>query len=789
MKVLFYNIKDFLKREQPATINKSAVLTIFLIISASLYLKGQDIKFKDIYPLIESGKSDEAFPFLKEFLKEEPDNPGANLQMAMIYEDRFHKCQPLLQFQVAMENANEAKIYYLKASLLVDEKEIKKNGKKYYTNLATRDNRGKTEVDFYRVRKKIDSAYIEIDNFIRNVPIIYGLFSEAVRDYNNANKIFMGINAKYRSPDLMLLLYSDGLKDSLEELKTEYDSSIFMIRRYLKSSENYPVTNYKQRLEIRKIIQYRIDGIETKHNFLSEEIVFWDYGSWVDEFLNSNNSDFSEFRKQILSYEDKLDKSLNLLKDPETAAGQSINLVHPDRGLIQKIRSYDNHSVIIPLLDYKEKKQNLLFNSIMTYKNTSNTVVSKNYKAILYCYSNNIRQALVCDSILQNAEGLASEENLKKYEDQIDKYYYGINGINKYFQNEHEFLKKQIVDYSERIGKILNNDFEDSQFESEPQSVIYQGRNVSIARNLPDSINIPADIYYTSQSLISPDTTVFIGGIVRPKTKKNQNVVFLAKANIYNSVDWLQTYLITPDMLDSATTANIKTQNISFFNQRSSVMTIIPNGCALVISVFDTVKQNIYNILKIVDREGNEVFSGLIKTNAVPRMMKYDEQNNSLVIIFRGNCRLNNSTEKETVFINSIDMDGKKLWDQQFDLAGDLAGFAFVKDGFLLSGNYKQLVDPKGYEYKKSDDDRQTNIFLYKFGMTGDFRDQKHIHSTNPYQLYKMIKVNDLAINLECLPGKILNGSNKSRKIMKDVINILADSDLHLINSEINLQD
>src|SRR5690348_2999562 len=109
-------------------------LLIFLISAAY----GQKVKYKDIYGLLSTKQYEQAEPFLKQYLKENIDNPNAYLYMGFILQDKASKNDVLKQTKIAVANMDSAIMYYGKASKILDEREVRKN-KEYYETYNRRD--------------------------------------------------------------------------------------------------------------------------------------------------------------------------------------------------------------------------------------------------------------------------------------------------------------------------------------------------------------------------------------------------------------------------------------------------------------------------------------------------------------------------------------------------------------------------------------------------------------------------------------------------------------------------
>ena len=73
-------------------------LLLFLISAAW----GQKVKYKDIHALLSSKQYEQAEPFLKRYLRENPDEPSALLFMGNIFQDKASKNDVLRQTAVAI---------------------------------------------------------------------------------------------------------------------------------------------------------------------------------------------------------------------------------------------------------------------------------------------------------------------------------------------------------------------------------------------------------------------------------------------------------------------------------------------------------------------------------------------------------------------------------------------------------------------------------------------------------------------------------------------------------------
>lgn len=87
----------------------------------------QSVKYKDIAPIIETTSDEYALSVLKEFIVTNLDHPAANLKIATLYLKQAQETDPLIEFTKMQALAEEAKQRLFKASLVIDDKEVKKN--------------------------------------------------------------------------------------------------------------------------------------------------------------------------------------------------------------------------------------------------------------------------------------------------------------------------------------------------------------------------------------------------------------------------------------------------------------------------------------------------------------------------------------------------------------------------------------------------------------------------------------------------------------------------------------
>ena len=361
----------------------------------------QDLKYKDIYPYISSGRLTEAEPLLTDYLKSDPDNASANLQLALIYENRFKSYDPIGQYKEVIRNAEDAKTYFLKAGLLIDEKEIRRNGDKYYTNLARPDEKGRPEVTYQHVKSVIDSAFIDIDHYLRSVPDVYSNYISAVKYYRNAYDSYLMLNGNYRDISDLYFQYNNATDKKLLQIKQDYDSCQFFLKKFLQATEIFPLHQYQQTLQVGNIENFKLDGLEPSPDFMDSIISISDYGAWAAKTRKNYNSEFKPVIDGLLTAEESLNTKLEILSDPQKALQSSATPVDPDWDLIHKISGYDATSLAAGIMIYQVSKQHILHEKLFEQKLSRDTSMQISKEVFLVYYSKLFSLCQKADSTLE----------------------------------------------------------------------------------------------------------------------------------------------------------------------------------------------------------------------------------------------------------------------------------------------------------------------------------------------------------------------------------------------------
>jgi len=721
---------------------KQFLIFVGLIIYCNITYS-QKLKYKDIYPLILAENYPEVVPHLKNFLLSEPDHPSANLQLAIIYEKRYKGYHPLLDFESTIRNVDLAKKYYLKARLLVDEKEIRKNGNKFYTNVVTGEN---TEPNYPRIRQKIDSAIFEIDRFINYAPEIYNNYIKSISFHNLAMEDYRQVNENYYNLNELYLFFNEDLNKTLIQLKSNYDSCIYYFDVYLQSSDNYPMPDTPQSYVLKLIQLYRIDGLVPLTDFHTQKIIFWNYGHWVDQVLHVVNKEIIPLRNTLESIIEKLRVDYNRQTKSNNLNFSDNILIDMIQDLFPNLKKYDPDSIVIPLIYYLWYKKNLLFQ--IKWEEDKKIRISNNVfieNQLIY-YNQLMTELYVCDSLINSVNKLNLVLEKNKYEQFIEKYFEGKDGFTNYIIDEKKFIEKMKAAYAEKIRDsfqyIIQGDNDSVKF------IEFKKQQIPLYVNVPDSINMINTDLYTSQIFYTPDSSVYVGGLTRPKSRNNGIKFFLGRVERNAEVVWFKIEEFSEEMFESIVDSDNTKPEKKIFDIIHGEMEMTPLGLGLVLSARDRISGKLYNIFKLIDEEGEELKSANIKVETVIRILKYHEKTDSFILSFQGDDLNIDTRQPEEIQILMIDNLSKEIWRKKMIISGNVTDIVDYNEGYLIFGNCSAIKIQDEPDQILTSVDQEVLPFVYSLNNEGEYAGF-HVYSfDHPIFIGRVLKITDDGIHL-----------------------------------------
>lgn len=270
-----------------------------------------------------------------------PQKPHVYYLMANINYELQKKEHPLVNYEERRRMLYDARVYYGNCRAYMNNDKI--NGTMYGL-LA--DEKGKvSEGQLYNwLSAKIDSLALWMDD----LDSLYERYGTMVGRYDQCVQLFSQYMTKYdREKDALLMM--DSLDEKLlAELSENAKKLPADIKAYEEALKKVEIEGYHPTFNFRPISYFRVEGL-TCSDFLSNDIVLWNYAQWTEDFMRE------EAKVQKLKAELKTESNmLDGKTDFETALKENTLLLN-------RIRQYDETSVIADFVHYEYMVDELIY--------------------------------------------------------------------------------------------------------------------------------------------------------------------------------------------------------------------------------------------------------------------------------------------------------------------------------------------------------------------------------------------------------------------------------------------
>ncbi len=336
------------------------IFLLFLIV-AVLPAAAQKVKYKDIYALLSTKQYDQAEPFLKTYLKENPDNPNAYLFMGTIYNEKIANDDILTQTDRAIQHMDSAILYYDKAQKLLTDKEIKKN-KEYYESYNKRDlSTGEFGVKLDYVQFDIEKRITGLREQIDKIKMVKYYFTSAESLYKRSQEVFLVIQQGYPGYRELYLRADEATIKNLSALALRFDSCTKAFENYKVSLSNYGKTRYNQKWSLQDIENFKADGQATT-DFYKEDVRVWDYKTFANQVLIVIDKEVKPVQDNLVKYDMEINKlKATLEKDTVSVKAELAKLMQAS--MSDQLKKFDSSP--LPLDVFALKIADLAYKSTL----------------------------------------------------------------------------------------------------------------------------------------------------------------------------------------------------------------------------------------------------------------------------------------------------------------------------------------------------------------------------------------------------------------------------------------
>jgi hypothetical protein len=664
-------------------VNKNTMIRKFilclLIQSVAWCAVGQQ-NYKTIYENIKTMKDYEAFQILfayqsattsKEFV-----NVNGYYQMGLIMQRMMRQYDPFLQPMNTRQCITDTRTYLSLALHYLTEKDVKANGK-YYQDSPT-------PLTFVNIKKDMEKRIKDVEEYDKYFEQNTLFLTRGTLKYNTCIETFAGINAQNSRLNDLYFLADNTLKENLNILQVNFDSTLYYVEKLKSSLEEYPMAGYKVNYSLSPVSVYRLHGLVAA-NFIGQEVRLWDFTSWVNSFKEVLNADVAFLYKKAGEEYKTNSNYIEILKrseKPDITADYAVNPI-----VINKIYKYDFNSVVAPLLIYQEDKIKFLYHNIdnlidFRLSETNNVAKSNSY------YYNLITKKQLMDAALKLTATKVSPEAIKKYKDFFDANYKGANGFDTYLKEEasenDKLLKTALNTYKKNVWETLSPD--------QSRVIPYSNTVLHTTVISPDSVKTEGYFIHSKSPL--PNKKVFVAGSY---INSNSIIAFVALLNEVSDVEWLKT-------LDKTGDKNYGVLTSEADNGFATVVTAV-NGTETV------------NYIYLLDNNGNVKKNIKLASAAIPRKLMYDDISQTFLLAFKGNSFMPYIVGKDVLQLYKLNADLSPGWQKDLPFTGYFSNVIKTNDRFYVYGAYTTITD--GDKTLATGGDK-INAFVYVVNPSGD---------------------------------------------------------------------
>ncbi|NOT76481.1 MAG: hypothetical protein HOP08_16255 [Cyclobacteriaceae bacterium] len=302
--------------------NIKSLLSAFLLITLSSAAFGQKIKYKDLFVLLNAKQYDQAEPFLKKFVKENPEHLNASLYLGIVYQEKAAKMDMLKETKALVTNLDSAVFYFDRVNKGMTEKELSRN-EEYYEIYSRRNFRtGKFDITLSDAKLDLETRLKLKERGAMIVAMKYQLTS-ASNAYYHAQKRFTDIQKSYPSRKELLLRADEKLVTDLGHIAQAYDSCHMSFNDYKATAQALDKTGYNQDLDPQNIVDFKKDG-DSPADFYKDDLKIWDFKRWSLESLEFIEKEMTPMKDNLVAMDGEINALQQKLKKDSTSVKKDL---------------------------------------------------------------------------------------------------------------------------------------------------------------------------------------------------------------------------------------------------------------------------------------------------------------------------------------------------------------------------------------------------------------------------------------------------------------------------------
>lgn len=437
------------------------LLISILCVSFVFNSNSQRIRYKNVFPLLQSKDYKSAEPLLLQFLEDNDDEANAYFYLGEIIVSKLDTVEIFPTTEKYDSMANLAIDSYKKAITLVDDREVRKNDD-YYMAYNRRDLRtGKFGIKTSDVHLDYENKIAEVSSKKELIHELHQLKNEVIDQYDKFKNEVDVFYSSYPDESSFILRANSDDREALNQVKKLFNGFTEQYSTLVEklNSLNHPF--YNPELKLTSINKWE-ELAPKEIDFSNFKVEIQDYNTYLNEVDSKIESEVRPIKELLFKTDKDFNDALSFNINVKDSAAIK-DMVIPDE-LKNGLAQLDNSNVVYDLLRYKQ------------LKNKSTLLTNVNLFPVLTDSSNIYQRTNI---FKKYARRLSDQlEVIKSIDEHINEriksdfatYFAGFKpSIDAYINTEKTVLEKKY----EEIAKVSKEMEIDVQYFTSEQDTVY----------------------------------------------------------------------------------------------------------------------------------------------------------------------------------------------------------------------------------------------------------------------------------------------------------------------------
>ncbi len=330
---------------------KKVVLYSILFLLTLGSVSAQKIKYKELFPILESKNYSEGEPKLRAFLAnpKNAEHPNANLQMVLLLKDKIKPLEIINDSSKIIKYCDSIQVFALRTKKLITDREVKKKDQ-YYKAYYKRDLRtGSFGIKSSHIHSDLDDILKYHKVISEGTSFLAVTLPELAKSQAESSELYTKILEGYDSETSLALALNEEIKNQLIELKAKDENTREIVASIQGKVATLPEIGFISDEELKAIENFATDGIENKDVYQGS-FEIWEFNKFVDRIIQTSEGKMSTFHQSLLDENKKLDQVNKKIARAEISA------VRPfiSTSLLKQSSSIDPNNLVINILKFKK---------------------------------------------------------------------------------------------------------------------------------------------------------------------------------------------------------------------------------------------------------------------------------------------------------------------------------------------------------------------------------------------------------------------------------------------------